>query len=259
MWADRFPEKVVVTMEEDLGEYGSAGQLQQRPVPLGGGILKKKWWKVWGKTPETKNLPFPQPLHVVCSMDTALSERDLKENAFSAATIWSVFEIPGPSSSGPPRYGMLLLDTWHKRAGYPELREKTLAIAKKHLSFEKGDAILVESKASGISLIQDLRRNRRLFVRGYDPRPDGDKVARCHFAAPHVKAGTVYIPDKTWAHTLVNIVSEFPAGGPPCSDLTDTVTQAIRYVTKRRWIEHPDDRDDDFEEIEDAQIVSAYG
>ena len=292
MWPDRFPDHVVKALEEDLGDYGTAGQLQQRPTPMGGGILKKKWFRVWGRVPWTKKIGLPTPIHIVCSVDSAFSEKDLKANSYSAATVWSVFEIPPlPSSlmrnrtsaftehsvgeaevkrlddmdgrTHETRYGLFLLEAWYGRVGYPELREKMLAFAKRHLDAGKGDAFLIEKKASGLSLISDLRRNPKLRVRGYDPKHDGDKVARAHLASPPLKVGTVWIPDLPWAHKIVEIVSEFPAGGPPCSDLTDTATQAIRYVQKRRFIEHPDDIDDDPEYEEDNEnaepICSAYG
>lgn len=40
-----FPEDKVRQLELDLGPYGSAGQLQQRPSPEGGGLFKREWFK----------------------------------------------------------------------------------------------------------------------------------------------------------------------------------------------------------------------
>ena len=57
--------------------------------------------------------------------------------------------------------------------------------------------------------------------------------------------GLVYIPNKKWAHELIDIVSEFPNGAPPSSDLTDTITQAVLYLKNRHWVEHPDDEEDE--------------
>ena len=100
---------------------------------------------------------------------------------------------------------------------------------------------LIERKASGQSLIQDLRKTRRLRVIGYDPKPDGDKVARAYLASPALKAGLVYIPERKWADELVDMVAAFPLGPPLTKDLTDTVTQAIQFLNRRWYLNHPDD------------------
>jgi predicted phage terminase large subunit-like protein len=39
------PEHVVRQLEMDLGPYGTAGQLQQRPAPEGGGLFKREWFR----------------------------------------------------------------------------------------------------------------------------------------------------------------------------------------------------------------------
>ena len=59
LWPERYSEATVQAMEEDLGDYGTAGQLQQRPSPLAGGIIKKAYWRVWGTEDWNKGLPRP--------------------------------------------------------------------------------------------------------------------------------------------------------------------------------------------------------
>lgn len=46
MFPERFPESQVCELEKTLREYGTAGQLQQRPVPRGGGLFKREWFKI---------------------------------------------------------------------------------------------------------------------------------------------------------------------------------------------------------------------
>jgi len=62
---------------------------------------------------------------------------------------------------------------------------------------------------------------------------------------PVFQRGLVYVPDKEWAQDTIRLIAEFPAGGPPCADLTDTVTQAIQYLLRGWWITHPDDAKDE--------------
>lgn len=45
LWPDLFDEKKVRKLEIALGEYGTAGQLQQRPAPAGGGLFKRIWFE----------------------------------------------------------------------------------------------------------------------------------------------------------------------------------------------------------------------
>ena len=51
LWPDRFPEKAVQQLEADLGSYGAAGQLQQRPAPRSGGMFDREWWGIVDATP----------------------------------------------------------------------------------------------------------------------------------------------------------------------------------------------------------------
>lgn len=44
MFPERFGPAYVANLEKSLGTYGAAGQLQQRPSPLGGGLFKRSWF-----------------------------------------------------------------------------------------------------------------------------------------------------------------------------------------------------------------------
>lgn len=254
----RFPRAVVEALKEDLGEYGTAGQLQQRPTPLGGGILKRTWWREW-----PKDTPLPPPLHIFASIDTAFSQSDHKNAAYSARTTWMVFE---DSQTG--KHALLLLGAWWERVGYPDLRKSV----KQHYRDAELDCALIERKASGISLLQDLRRirNPRMNLRGFDPG-QLDKTARAYIASPMFEAGRVFYPaDKEWAKQVLAYVSAFPNGAAPCADLTDTVTQAVIYTKRRMWATPPDEEavyetpvkhSEEWEEDheDDGKRESAYG
>jgi phage terminase large subunit-like protein len=239
MFADRFPREVVNAMKEDLGEYGTAGQLQQDPSPLAGGIIKSAYWKVW---PDDK--PLPKVIHCFASYDTAFSERDLESAAYSACTVWGVWLDASDVSQAYPegRHKVLLLSAWWARATYDELLAKAREIEEKKLTREY-DAHLVEAKASGLSLIQSLRAKTKVRVLGYDPRRDGggDKVARAYLSQPAFSGGLVWRPNKPWPERVARLVGDFPAGDALSKDITDCVTQAVNYLVKAWWVRHPDD------------------
>jgi predicted phage terminase large subunit-like protein len=258
LFPKRFTLKAVKALKEDLGEYGAAAQLQQRPVPTGGGIIKSHWWRLW-----PDDMPLPAMEHIFLSYDTAFSEKDMKDSAFSAMTRWGVFW-----HEQRQRYCLMCLGRWYDRVGYDELRTNAKDWDKKH----EPDAHLIEKKATGISLVQDLRRALPGKVRSYTPGRGEDKVSRAYSVSPMFQAGLVYAPNKQWATStdekkpgLIKIVSSFPNGAPPCADLTDTVTQACLYLRNGYWVSHPDDDDPDDnpeplhdEDEEEDEPSSAY-
>ena len=208
---------------------------------MGGGIIKKSWWRIW---PEKK--PLPEFTHIFLSYDTAFTEEDLKYAAYSAMTRWGVFWYV-PEERGVARYCLMVLGRWYKRVGYDELRELAKAWDKEY----QPDSHLVEKKATGITLIQDLRRALPSKIRAYLPGTGEDKIQRAHSVSPMFKSGQIFIPPRKWAVSngrdgLVDFVGSFPHGAPPSADLTDTVTQACLYLRNGYWVSHPDD--DDFED-----------
>ena len=236
----RFTPEVVASLKEDLGEYGWAGQAQQRPSPLAGGILKPAQWRIW---PDDR--PFPAIIHAFASWDTAFTESDLTAAAYSACTVWGVWRDERDITPEHPEgtYKLMLLSAWWGRVAYDELIEKAKEIEAAKLGHAH-DAHLIEKRASGISMIQTLRRRTRVRVLSYDPKHDGggDKIARAYLNQPMLQAGMIWAPNKTWAHEVIRVVGEFPAGDALSKDLTDTLTQAWSYLKKGWWITHPDDR-----------------
>jgi len=262
-----FPPEVIAEKKEDLGTYGSAGQLDQEPTPLTGGILKSPWWRIW---PDDK--PLPRILHTFASWDTAFSERDVEAAAYSACTVWGVWldetDVPrdyDPKSKMPAgRHKLLLLRRWYGRVDYDDLLDAAREIEKAKLT-KDSDAHLIEKKASGQSMLQSLRRRCRVRIIAYDPRVDGggDKVARAYGASRAFNYrviettrgpdglltkeegkrtdGLVYIPNKPWALEVRDKVSEFPMTDALGKDITDTVTQAVNYLQRGWWIQHPDE------------------
>ena len=262
LFVGKFPNRAVESLEEDLGEYGTAGQLQQRPVPSGGGIIKKHWWRIW---PDDMQKPHVE--HIFISYDTAFSERDSKNAAYSASTRWGVFW-----HEQRERYCLLALGLWFDRVGYDELRKKAQ-------SFEKSfnpDIHLIEKKATGHSLIQDLRRAIPGKVKWYSPGKGEDKISRAHSVSPMFESGLIYVPNKMWAigngidtEGLVDYVAAFPHGASHTADIMDTVTQAAIYLRAGGWLgEHPDDDDhfmeiitpsDEDEDADNTHVRSPYG
>ena len=131
----------------------------QNPVPAEGGILKKSWFQIW----EDKDPP--QCDFVIQTMDTAFSTRTTAD--YSVIQTWGIFVTVEKDSEGVEHDvgNLILLGSVRGRFEYPELRSNAQDAFDEH----KPDIIIIEKKASGQSLIQDLRR-AGLPILEYDSR-----------------------------------------------------------------------------------------
>lgn len=287
LWPERFPDRAVKELERTLGPFGAAGQLEQSPKPKGGGIVKYAWWNAWeGKA-------YPPMDFVLGSLDTAFTEKT--ENDFSAITVWGVFTydviaVPGRiiGADGRPMYlgernyaeespRVMLMHAWQARLPLHELVVKVADTCRKM----KVDLLLIENKASGISVSQEMQRlysHENWGVELNDPKSI-DKLARLHSVVPlfapaltekkdaagHVlrdqhgdpilistRDGIVYAPSdpgqptfRIWAEEAIRQVESFPRGAH--DDYVDTVSQALRHLRDRGLLTLPSEQLADLE------------
>ena len=234
LFPERFPETTVKELEKTLGDYATAGQLQQRPSPAGGGILKTSHFQLW-----PSNMDLPVIDYVVQGLDPAYTEKTTGDpSAFQA---WGVFTHKG-------KRGGILLDCWAEHLGYPQLRSKL--VEEWHVVYgktdsrkgKKADALLIEQKASGQSLIQDLRQANLPAV---PYLPTTDKISRAHQAAPILELDILWIPESrndpgkpvTWARAFLKELEQFPNGEH--DDQVDAFTQTMIYLRDGSWFEMP--------------------
>ena len=129
----REPLAMLEQIRKTIGEYNFAGQYQQAPSPLGGGLVKAAWFRHYA----TEDVP--QFERIVLSWDTASKATELSD--FSVCTSWGI--------SGKNIY---LIDVLRQRMEYPELKR---AVRAQYERF-RPTAVLIEDKASGTQLIQEL-------------------------------------------------------------------------------------------------------
>jgi hypothetical protein len=55
LWPEQFGPAEIADWKLRMGSYAAAGQLQQRPSPAGGGIIKRHWFRLWQR--QGANLP----------------------------------------------------------------------------------------------------------------------------------------------------------------------------------------------------------
>jgi len=216
----RFDQAKVDEAKRRLGTYGFAGQHQQVPAPLEGGIINPLWFKRY-KTPpaleeKIEGTDKLQPAGMLrLSLDTAFKPDQLNDP--SVIEVW--FE------SKAKHY---LLDVWRDKVGYPMLKKVVKDISQKwakHIN-----EVLIEDKASGQSLIQDLREDPTYPwpIIAMNPGQQS-KVVRMDTEAPQIEAGNVYLPEVAgWLFDFETEVANFPVGTH--DDQVDAMSQYLKRI-----------------------------
>lgn len=236
-WPERFGHDECEEIKHAKKEYAWAGQYQQSPEIRGGSIIRREYWQTWDAPKFPENIEY-----ILASLDTAYTEK--QENDASALTIWGMYRDPIHID---PRYAeahiklvaapkFILLHAWNVRLAVHDLVLKVIAscMGDPVTGRPPVDRLLIESKASGISVGQEIRRlvgfNGKFGIELINPtKLQGDKVARCHSIIHMFADGMIYSPKGiTWADEVINQCAVFPKGAH--DDLVDSVTMALRYL-----------------------------
>jgi predicted phage terminase large subunit-like protein len=213
----REPLSVLERIRHAQGEYNFSGQYQQAPAPLGGGLVKIDWFKT------STTLEFPNKFQTVFqSWDTANKPTELSD--FSVCTTWGLKDKHA-----------YLLNVLRKRLDYPALKR---AVREQAEAFSP-QTILIEDKASGTQLIQELISEGVHAIKTYVPTMD--KIMRMHSVTSTIENGFVHLPEKApWLGEYLHELATFPKG--KYDDQADSTSQALewfkqQYMTPRvPWI-----------------------
>lgn len=213
LFASMFPEEVVAQAEKDMGSAGFAGQHQQRPMPAGGGMLKKHWWRYW--EPKGARLPpvavkmpdgsidMRQPVELPARFDQTIQSWDMafKDTKTSDYVVGIVM-----SALGGDRYMRAIV---RDRMDLPRtlLEVRTLSGV-----WPEAMLKLVEDKANGPAVVQSLRHEIGGFL---EVNPEGGKVSRAAAASPQLESGNWFLPHPKiapWVDAFISECAAFPAG-----------------------------------------------
>jgi len=184
----------VMFRQEHLAEF----------VDLTTNIFRREWWRYYQETPITHGC--------IQSWDTAFKKGS--ENDYSVCTTW-----------GLTKNAYVLLDMWRGQVEFPELKRQAQALYAKHKPY----AVIVEDKASGQSLIQELQKETVMPV--FPVKVDSDKITRANAATPIIEAGKVMLPNEApWLFDFIEEMTAFPAGEH--DDIVDSVVHGLNYL---RW------------------------
>jgi predicted phage terminase large subunit-like protein len=156
---------------------------------LGGGTIKAAWFRRYA--PNERPEEFDR---IVQSWDTANKASELSD--FSVCTSWGI--------KGKDLY---LLHVLRKRMEYPELKR---AVCEQCEAFG-ASVVLIEDKASGTQLIQELIDYGLHAVTRYQPQ--SDKVMRMHAQTAMIENGFVHLPkEAAWLPEYLHELTAFPKG-----------------------------------------------
>ena len=202
LWPDKFPLELL-EKNKALGSYVWNALFQQRPKPVGGGIVKEVWFKRYTVLPNDLT-------DWLMSWDMTFKET--KKGSFVCCQVWA--------SRGTDRY---LIDQHHERMDIVKTISVFVKMSKK---YPQCIAKLVEDKANGPAIMRLLRGKISGIIA---VSVKGSKEARLHSVAPTIEAGDVYIPEGAMGDALIEEVGTFPNSA--FNDQVDTLSQALDRYT----------------------------
>ena len=201
---ERENREILDSLRRELGPYLYSAQYQQKPVPLGGGIIRRDWLAYYDQAPDHK-----WPSQIIQSWDTAA--KDGVRNDWSVCTTWLI------------RDGIYyLLDLTRGRYDYPTLRDTAINLARQF----KPNFILIEDASTGIALAQELQREAVSAVKLVTPERDKQTrlfIQQAKFAARQVQ----FLRGVSYLSELESELLTFPQAKH--DDIVDSVTQALAF------------------------------
>ena len=215
LWNNYWKLEELESIKASVSPGKWAAQYMQRPTGEGISIIPKDWFMIWDEEKP------PKCDYLIQSFDTAFLKSERAD--FTAITTWGVFYPEG--KIGEEHYHgdeahLILIDCVKERFDFPELKAEALRL----YEYWQPDTMIIEAKASGIPLVQELRRVG-IPVNTFSPGKGQDKIARLNSVSPIFQDRRVWVPDNRWGEELMDEVSDFPNGEN--DDLVDATTLAL--------------------------------
>ena len=207
---EREPLQSLERTKLGMGSLDFSAQYQQAPVPPEGNLIRWNWFKFYDDPPG--NRPNDK---IIVSWDTAMSAKEL-----SSYSVGLVLQVRGDT--------IYILDVVREQLEYPDLRRAVLRTHYRWANACTSFALLIENKGSGMSLMQDLRREWQIGAIPIEPA--GDKVLRMAAQSARIESGAVLLPRRaSWLGEFQTEVMGFPRGRS--DDQVDALSQALQYIS----------------------------
>ena len=222
---DREGPETVEELRNAMGPYSFAGQYQQTPIPIEGGLVKSDWIHYYQELPA-------QIIHIYISWDTA---SNLGDNcAYSACCVFGVEYYRAECR-------VYLMEVFRDRLEYPDLHDKILEFHKKYEDVARTHfrccnvKTLIEDASSGTQLVQQVGRDyKTTHIFGSPPfvgiKAERDKVSRLEATTSLIANGTIVFPNNAgpWWPDFKKELLTFP--GSVFKDQCDAFSQGLIYI-----------------------------
>lgn len=194
-------------IEREIGTRNYAAQFLQEPLPESFSLLSPDDITYYSDLPEKFD-------YYVQSWDTAI--KTSLQADYSVGTCWGI--------SHNKYYLVAMI---RKKLTYPDLKMTIENFANKFLP----KYLLIEDKASGQSIIQDLKLSNRNNI--VPIKPKLDKVTRFASVVPIFQAGKVFLPEKaSYKREMINELLNFP--NVKHDDIVDSISQFLNFSKNMR-------------------------
>jgi predicted phage terminase large subunit-like protein len=231
LWPTHIPERELTRIEQTMGSFRAAGQLQQRPAAAEGELLKRSWWQFF--PPEYLNPDkvgmLPPFQRIIASWDTAFEGTTSSD--YVVGQVWGIRGTDHYLLYSYRRHANLSATKDAMRAAYAWAKERWPRAA---------HTVLIEKSANGAEIVAALKRE----LPGVLPvTVSNDKITRAIAASPPLESGNIYLPghaapDTTagyqapdWVASLIEEAALFPHGRH--DDQVDAFSQAINWAANR--------------------------
>ena len=210
LWPERFPIEELERRQR-LNPREFASLYQQQPYIEGGNLLKQEWWRFYPEDLKPESFPV-----IVIGVDTAFKKTESAD--------YSVAVVAGLDRTGDIYIIDIVRDKWD----FPELKQRLIRLNNQWRG--RGlRAMYIEDKASGQSIIQELKRESGLAVIPY--KVVHDKVSRVNAILPLIEGGRIFVPEASkWLDKFMDETAAFPNG--MYDDQVDAMTIAIDVLSR---------------------------
>lgn len=210
LWPQQWSLESLLRTKASMPLWQWNAQYMQNPTAQDSALIKREWIQWWDK-PEPPAVDF-----IVQAWDTALTTKERSD--WSVCQTWGVW-----FNESTNLQCAILLNNAKFKLEFPDLKEE----ARRQFANWQPDSVIIEAKASGQPLIDEMRRSG-IFVQDFSPGKGQDKIARVNSVADMFASGQVWVPETSWAEDAVEEWTSFPSADH--DDQTDTMTLALRRI-----------------------------
>lgn len=191
---NRLNLRALQILKNDLGTKNYNAQMLQNPDSSEDSIIKEKWLNI------IDNQPIEKPDYEYF-LDTAYGGNKADYNV-----ILECFKYNNC---------LYITNVYRNQFEFPELIKEIVKVC-------RGNKLHIEGKASGKSIIQQLKNSTNFNI--IELQPNGDKLSRLNAISPTVEGGRIYLIKNQWNYILLQ---EVCSNYPQHDDVRDCFTYAV--------------------------------